>query len=397
VDFDTMQCGNLLNEMSSASLKTHAWRYTKLGGYELELEKYKAKFSSIMTYDNIRHEVLFPYATTDPIASFQVYEEQLKQLKKYPKIFKYYFSITVPSINMFLDMEMEGVYLNWEKIKEIEIFLKEKRQAIANEIYKLAGFTFNLESTKEVGRVFQHKLKLPNIGAVGKEGYFLSNEDALEEWKGLGYEIPSLLIDYRECSTLIKNFTGEFNKKSGYWQFFNGTDIIYPTFMVQMAKTLRHRAKDPNMQNIPHHGTYGELIRSFFTTPSDEYYISEWDYSGLQLRIIAIMSGDENMRHAFVNTGGDLHSMTARNIFHIDWTVEEFIAVKNEVKYEMERDVAKKCNFGLVFGKSYRSFTNEVIRKKWSKDKCEEYIKEKKIKLERNRDGEADIHLTVGK
>jgi len=398
VHFDTLQAGHLLNEIRSNSLKSHSWLYTYHGGYEIDLELYKLKHPRLRDYSLISEDILLPYAVKDAIITYQVYKAQGKHLAEDPKLHHYFESITMPALRMFVDIEAEGTYINWDEVIKVEQELTEEREKIAREIFDHTGLRFNLESDAELGRVFRDDLKLPDLGEYRKDGGYKTSEDQLNEWSKRGYRVADLLLQYRKRNTLIRSFTGRHRDKTGYWEYhIPGLDRMFPVFMVQMAKSLRLRANSPNLQQVPHHGEFAPKIRRFFSTPNPEFGIGDVDYSGLQLRIVAALSGDENMKRAFTELGGDLHSFTGRSVYTPNISIEEFIQNKKTSPYAEYRQQGKRVNFSFLFGTAAQTFTNDVIRKEWTESQCWDFIEDKGLEvLEDRRTGEEDPFLTVG-
>jgi len=407
-DFDTLHAGHLLNEIRSNSLKTHAWVYTYHGGYDLPLEEYKRKYPKTKSYLLIPESILVPYATKDAIVTYQVWESMVKHLKEDPLLEKYFFDHVMPNVKMFIEIEAEGVFINWKNVRQSREDLLEKRTVIEEDIYKEVGHEFNISSTTELAKILEFELKLPQkkeidrlgnkIALRSKANLYFTNEEHLEFWKKKGFKIADLLLEYRGYSALLNTFVGDEEKKTAYWEYKAPDEKIYPSYSVMMAQSHRNKAKSPNMQQVPHHGDKAQIIRSFFDLPSKDYLISEFDYSGLQLRIAAILSGDENMRIAFTELGGDLHSFTAAPIFCPEMTLEEFISKKKEEPYSEYRFTGKSLNFGVLFGMGHHAYSASVIRKEWSLDRCKTFCKDHKVTLLENVfDGKIDYHLSVSK
>jgi len=353
VDFDTWHAGHTLNEMRSNSLKTHAFVYTLHGGYDLELEKYKRKNPKVK-YTNIPRPMLVKYATMDAIVAFQTHEAQLLQFEEDPDLYEFFLNYMMPSVNTFAEIEEEGVYVNWNKVEEAELLLSKEIDKIRNEIYQIMGEKINIDSGPILGEFLEKKMCFPVIERAKKSvgGYYLTNRNCLEEWSKLGFKLADLLIDYSTYKSIKDTFIGNKKLGTGIWQHKRRDGKVYPVVFSMLARSMRNRYRDPNLQNIPHHHEIlGPMIRSIFDVPSDEFILGDIDYSGLQLRIGAMISGDKNMADAFINLGGDIHSMTAQQTFHpFDMTLEEFMSRKKEHELSEERFMAKQVNFKFEFG-----------------------------------------------
>lgn len=395
-DFDTLHAGHALNEMRSNSLKTHAWVYTYYGGYDLPLEEYKKKFPKTKKYTLIPESILSDYAAKDAIITYQVWKEQLKHLAKDPDLEKYFFEHMMPTVRMFVEIEAQGVFINWENVRSSKKTLLEKRNEIEKRIFEEVGHEFNVASSKELSHILEFEMNLPFLGTRNKEGGYFTNEEHLTEWKKKGYKIAELLLEYRGYSALLNTFVGDEKLKTAYWEYKAPDEKMYPSYSVMMANSHRNKANSPNMQQVPHHGDKAWIVRAFFDVPSDEYKISEFDYSGLQLRIGAILSGDENMRRVFTELGGDLHSMTAQPVFAPEIPLEEFISRKKEEQFDFWRRSGKFLNFGLEFGAGAYTITNTGVRKDWTKEQCLEFIDKHELEPVIDFNGKPDYHLTVG-
>jgi len=419
-DFDTLHAGHCLNEMRSNSLKTHAWLYTYYGGYDLDLELFKRKYKNTKSYLDIPESIMIPYATMDPIITFQVYEAMVKHLADDEKLENYFYTHVMPTVKMFTEIESQGVFINWSQIEKVHSELKEKQDILKEKIQKIIGSDVDINSSKQLGIAFKEKLKLPNLGFIAKdESTYLTGEEPLKRWSKMGYKIADLILEYRGYSALLNTFVGEEQestysellgkeidgktKNSAYWEFKAPDGKIYPNFRVMLAKSHRNKAHGPNLQQVPHHGDKAWMIRSFFDVPSEDFYISEFDYSGFQLRIAAILSKDENMKKVFTELGGDLHSMTAQAVFCPEMTLEEFISKKNEALYKEFRFDAKGINCGYLFGMQAFTYTNSYIRPEWTTDDCRKFIaehgitnKELQKSIYSDQGTDYDYHLTVG-
>lgn len=375
VDYDTLQAGHTLNEMGSNSLKTHAFVYSPYGGYDLPLELYKLENPRVTNYLLFPEEMKREYAIMDAIVTFRTYEGQLAQFEKDPDVKEYFFKWRMPVINEFIDIEYGGVYVNWNNAEKASIALKNKIQAIREKIYKKLGARINIDSGKILGEYLEHTLELPEIER-SKVGYYLTNKDCLETWSDAGFEIADLFLEYSKYQSIMETFIGERYLKSGIWQYKDITGTkVYPSIATWLARSHRNRYSNPNLQNQPHHDEeLGPLVRSIFDVPSDDFVIGSLDYAGLQLRIGAILSNDENMRKAFVEMGGDLHSLTNQIVFYPQLTLEEVLARKEEHEVHENRHISKTINFKFLFGGKAYSFSKQTIEKTWSKKQCMDYI-----------------------
>lgn len=318
VDFDTLNAGHCLNEMRSNSLKTHAFLMTYYGGYDDALREYTWKYPrAAKNYGFIPLNIIFDYAVMDAIVNFQVFTEMMNQLKADPPLYNYYFNEVIPSIEMYLEAEMRGVYINWDRVREVGKILDKELEDVRQEIFKTFGKQINLESGRELGKFIEYDLKWPCIERAKPStgGYYLTNKRIMNEWKKRGKKEAALFLKYSEIQALRQTFIGEEHLGNGLWKYRCIDSRIHPTFWVMLAKSHRNRSEAPNFQNFPKRGKKAELIRSIFSVPSPEFLIAETDSAGLQLRICAAQSGDKTMTDAFRHSDGDLHSLTAFGTF----------------------------------------------------------------------------------
>lgn len=435
IDDDTQHLGHLLNEIRRNGLKPLAWWYTTLGGYDEELDLFQERYPEAKRdYSLIPEPILFNYATLDPIVSWRVLEAQERHLRWVDKNFpmekdaywlsesswslsRLYREIIVPTLNTFADAELEGIPIDIDKLrilsKEMDAAIKEKRAAVYEAI-DADPETLNIDSGKQLGEYIEHDLGWPEI-TRGKNGVLLTNKAAIGEWTKMGYEPAKLIKEYRELTTLMKTFVGYENKDetpdfllfedegqeeepafedellesifgaereeavtigNGMWQYIKPDGRVHANFMVGMADSLRSRCNAPNLQNIPKHSSgFAKKIRELFMPPSDEYVIGESDGAGLQLRLEAILSGDPDMIYVFTNLGGDMHSMTAQEIFRPEMSLEEFMSRKKEHEFSENRHDAKAVNFSIIFNTTAASFAMNSLEQNWSAEKAKEFVK----------------------
>lgn len=390
--FDNLNAGHVINEMRSNSLKTQAWIYTCHGGYEQELENYKRSYPKCKNYLDIPRHILSVYATKDAIISFQVYEQLNKQLdeisyneKFYDKsekwnLKKYYFDVVVPSLNAFLCIEKEGVYINWDNVKRAEFQIEKEISNIKNNLKKSFNCSddINWDSNEQIAKILENK-NWENYG-VSKKGLYLVNEDTIDKWIKNNHREAILLKKLHELNTLMSTFIGRESESTGYWQYKQIDNKVYPNYGVMLTDSLRNFSKNPNFQNIVKHGDYAKLIRSYFCPPSEDYIILSFDFSGFQLRIGCIYSGDKAMTKVFKELGGDLHSMSASNILlNNKISIEEFISRKDEKEFDNLRFKAKGINFSLEFNTTAISFAEESLLPNWDVAEINKYLRDNNI------------------
>lgn len=217
--------------------------------------------------------------------------------------------------------------------------LSEKAEVVKENIYNLAGLEFNINSVKQLGEVLFEKLKLPH-GKKNKTGYSTS-VDVLQKLAGK-YEIAQDILKYRAYTKLVSTYVnGIFEVcKNGY---------IHPLYKQALTNTGRLSAVEPNIQNMPIRTEEGQVIREIFISRFEKGQIISADYSQIELRVLAHMSGDEKMINAF-KMDADFHRQTASEIFEVPL---------DEVTTDMRR-AAKAINFGIIYGMSAWGLSEQI-------------------------------------
>jgi len=230
-------------------------------------------------------------------------------------------------------MEAEGVKLD---IKALNVYSKELEKYIGEtekNIFKHAGVEFNIASPKQLGEILFEKLKISDKPKKTKTGQYSTGEDILQRLSNK-HEIIGEILEYRSLtklkSTYVDALPALVNKRDGR---------IHTSYNQAVAATGRLSSNNPNLQNIPIRTKKGREIRKAFIPRNEEYTLLAADYSQIELRIIAHLSGDKNMIEAF-NQNQDIHTATASRVYGID---------QNEVTKDMRRN-AKMVNFGLIYG-----------------------------------------------
>jgi DNA polymerase-1 len=240
-------------------------------------------------------------------------------------------TIELPLIGVLADMEWRGVRIDLERLGEIARAFARELAELEQSIYRAAGTEFNINSTPQLRHVLFEKIQLP-VQKKTKTGPSTDYE-VLEQLAGLGHEVPRLLIEYRELSKLKSTYVdalpGFINPRTGR---------IHTSFNQAGAATGRLSSSDPNLQNIPVRTRRGEAIRRAFVAPPGSLLLTA-DYSQIELRLLAHLSGDAAFVQAF-EQGGDIHRQTAAIIFGVP---------QEQVTPEM-RARAKTINFGTIYG-----------------------------------------------
>jgi len=403
---DTWNASHVINEMQRSSLKSDAWLYTIHGGYDRELDLYKKKYPECKNdYSRIPEEVRYPYAIMDAIVTYQIYEQQVKEIERIDRAFpvqekfpesqwslkKYFYDIVMPAVNVFLDIELEGMCVDWNLLEKYSLELEKLISEKKDEIIKSLKVDFDLDSGNELGAVLEmlgwkdygRSKEKPKPGLIKKlnadlkiNNIYLTGDDQLIQWINDGHKEAKLIQEYRALKTLMNTFVGKREDNSGFFQYRKRDDRIHPTFGPFLTSSHRNWSQNPNGQNIPKHGERAKWYRRIFIPPSEDYVIDEKDASGFQLRIGAIYSQDKEMKKVFTELGGDMHSMTAQFVLRRDLSLEEFIKLKKAGDDNIKeiRFKAKGINFQLEFGATAFNFAKTVIEKEWGERDVIKYI-----------------------
>ncbi len=290
------------------------------------------KKSEQISMANVPVEKITDYACEDADVTIQLRKILEPQLEK-RKLTNVFETIECPLIPVLVEMEANGIALDTTALKEIsgrlagEIELQEKK------VYELAGREFNLNSPKQLGEVLFDELKLADKPKKTKTGQYTTNEEVLDQL-ATENEIARVLLDYRSATKLKSTYVDalpEFISKK--------TGRIHTSFSQAVTTTGRLASSDPNIQNIPVRTEQGQEIRRAFVAGSKEFTLLAADYSQIELRIMAHLSGDQHMKQAFLS-GEDIHTATAARVFGVPLA---------DVTGDMRRK-AKMVNFGIIYG-----------------------------------------------
>ena len=311
------------------------------------------------TYENLGREYLgleFKNgASTEEKKAYEAYVACYAYDKLYEKLSEYgmlevYKDIELPLVYVLKSMEKEGIRVNKEALKEYGTNLGAKITELEALIYDQAGIEFNINSPKQLGEVLFEKMGLP-AGKKTKTGYSTSAE-VLEKLSS-DYPIVKNILEYRTLAKLKSTYA------DGLYEYIDSDDRIRSTFNQTITATGRISSTEPNLQNIPIRMELGRQIRKVFI-PKDNYIFVDADYSQIELRLLAHMSGDDNLISAY-NEDSDIHRITASKVFNVPL---------NEVT-ATQRSNAKAVNFGIVYGISSYGLSQDLSI---SKAKAKEYI-----------------------
>ena len=284
----------------------------------------------------------------------EIYKKTLEKLKETNQL-NLFENIEMPLVEVLADMQYKGIYTDKNVLIEFGKTLKNEIEKLTEEIYKLAGEEFNINSTKQLGVILFEKLKLPIIKKT-KNGYS-TDVDVLEKLKK-EHEIVEKILDYRQLVKLNSTYI------EGLIPFINSMDNkIHSYFHQTVTATGRISCSEPNLQNIPTRLDLGKQIRKAFI-PSNGFVFVDADYSQIELRVLAHIAEDEHMIQAF-NNNEDIHKQTASRVFGVPF---------DEVTKQQRSD-AKAVNFGIVYGISDFGLSEQLgISRKQAKTYIEQYM-----------------------
>lgn len=340
VTFDTMLASYLLNpDKRGHGLKAMALEHL---GVEMTHIEHLIGDGSFLTMANVAVSETEPYACQDADLTLQLSDFFAPQLKD-ADLVSVLEDIEVPLMPVLADMEMAGVRIDAAHFNRLRIETESQIRDIERQAHEAAGHPFNLGSPKQVAQILFEELKLPTQ-RKGKTGYS-TDVDVLEQLeRETQNPLPRLLLEYRGADKLLNTYIVALPKL-----VHSMTGRIHTSFNQTVAATGRLSSSDPNLQNIPVRTAAGRQIRQGFIPSSPSHVFLSADYSQIELRILAHMSGDESLQEAF-RQGQDVHRATASRVF----------GVAPESVTDTMRDQAKTVNFGVIYGISAHGLSNQL-------------------------------------
>ncbi len=330
--FDTMLESYVLNSVASRhNMDDLALKY--LGIHTTHFEDIAGKGAKQLTFNQIDLDKAAYYAAEDADITLRLHETLWPKLGDEASLKSVYEQIDLPLVKILSRVERNGVLVDEEQLKTQSAELDKRMRELEQEAYGLAGEEFNLGSTKQLQEIFFEKLGLPVIKKTPK-GQPSTAEPVLVEL-ALDYPLPKVIMEYRGLSKLKSTYTDQLPK-----QINDASGRVHTSYHQAVAATGRLSSTDPNLQNIPIRTEAGRRVRKAFVAP-DGYKIIAADYSQIELRIMAHLSGDKGLIQAFKDDL-DIHMATASEVFGVD-----FDAVSDD-----HRRSAKAINFGLIYGMS---------------------------------------------
>ena len=339
--FDTMIAHYLINPDMRHNMDMLAETYLNYQPVSItELIGKKGKNQLSMREIPLKDQI--EYAVEDADITLQLKNHFTKELES-GNVTKLFNDVELPLVSVLTAMEIEGININVDFLKELSIVLTADITRLEKGIYEQAGEEFNIASPKQLGIVLFENMKLVVKPKKTKTGQYSTAEDVLS-YLAKDHQIIRDIQEYRQYkklqSTYVDALPNEVNLKTGR---------IHTEYMQAVAATGRLSSNSPNLQNIPIRTKRGQEVRKSFIPRDNNHVLLAADYSQIELRIIAALSQEENMMTAFKN-GEDIHASTAAKVFNVD--------IKEVTR--AQRSNAKTVNFGIVYGVSAFGLSNQT-------------------------------------
>ncbi|RKF31409.1 DNA polymerase I [Paraburkholderia fungorum] len=331
VEHDTLLESYVLESHRTHDMDSLALRH--LGIKTIKYEEVAGKGASQIGFDEVALEQAAEYAAEDADITLRLHQALYPQVAAEKTLDYVYRDIEVPTSRVLRKMERTGVLIDAEKLRAQSSEIAARLIQLESEAYVLAGGEFNLGSPKQIGQIFFEKLELPVVKKT-PSGAPSTDEEVLQKLAE-DYPLPKILLEHRGLSKLKSTYTDKLPRMVNAT-----TGRVHTNYAQAVAVTGRLASNDPNLQNIPVRTGEGRRIREAFIAPPGHKLVSA-DYSQIELRIMAHISGDESLLRAF-SQGEDIHRATAAEIFSV---------TPLEVSSDQRR-VAKVINFGLIYGMS---------------------------------------------
>ncbi|MGM0530580.1 MAG: DNA polymerase I [Bacteroidota bacterium] len=356
--FDTMIAHYLLQPEQRHNLNFLAKKYLNYTPISIE-NLIGKKGKDQLSMRSVSMEKLTPYACEDADLTWQlksILENELKEHGLWGLAKK----IEMPLIHVLINMEENGVKINVDELNAYSKELKKELNAIEKEIHEMAGMEFNIDSPKQLGEVLFDRLKIVENPRKTRTNQYSTSEETLQQLSDK-HPIIQKVLEFRSIRKLLSSYVESLpkliNKKTGK---------IHTSFNQAIASTGRLSSYNPNLQNIPIREERGRRIRKAFIPSNETCVLMAADYSQIELRIMAHMSGDSNLIEAF-RQNLDIHSSTAAKIFHLN-SLEEVT--------KDQRRKAKTANFGIIYGISAYGLSQRLnIPRKDARQLIDEYFR----------------------
>ena len=351
MQFDSMLESYVLNSVATRHDMDSVARHY-LGRETIHFEDVAGKGAKQLTFNQIDLETAAPYAAEDADITLQLHDKLWSELSKIKSLQSVYADIEQPLVPVLLAMEETGVLIDKQMLADQSHELTGRMVELEKQAHELAGAPFNLGSPKQLQQILFEQLELPVIRKTPK-GQPSTAEDVLVELAD-DYDLPRVILDFRSVSKLKSTYTDKLPL-----QIAASTGRVHTSYHQAVAATGRLSSTDPNLQNIPIRTPAGRRIRQAFVAPEGHVLLAA-DYSQIELRIMAHLSGDEGLQKAFA-AEQDIHRATAAEVFEA-----ELDAVTDD-----QRRSAKAINFGLMYGMSAFGLAKQL---KVKRGEAQEYI-----------------------
>jgi len=357
--FDTMLAHYVIEPDGKRSMDVLSERFL---GYEPvpieDLIGKKGKTQGSMR--DVEIEKIKEYAGEDADITLQL-KNVFTPLLKEKEVEKVFNKVENPLVKVLVDMEFEGIKVDVDFLADYSKELEKDAKKAEESVYKQAGVRFNLASPKQLGEVLFDKLKLDPSAKKTKTGQYQTGEDVLQKLSVKGHQIVEDILIFRELtklrSTYVDALPQMINRKTGR---------VHTSYGQAVAVTGRLQSNNPNLQNIPVRTERGKEVRKAFIPRDSKHILLSADYSQIELRIVAAISGDKNMCKAFQD-GTDIHTATAARVYNVP---------EKEVTKEM-RYKAKSVNFGIIYGQGAFGLADNLgISRTEAKEIIDNYKKE---------------------
>ncbi|MCB0520305.1 MAG: DNA polymerase I [Lewinellaceae bacterium] len=355
--FDTMIAHYLIEPELRHGMDYLAETYLKYK--PVSIETLIGKGSKQLSMRDVRVERVAEYAAEDADVTLQLRDYFAPKLKE-EGLQELYETMEEPLIKVIVDMEFEGIRIDGDYLRAYSVELEKSIAALEQKIYEDAGLQFNIASPKQIGEVLFDKMKIPYKGAKTKTGQYSTDEAKLTE---LAAEYPFVaeILNHRGLSKLKSTYVDalplQVNPKTGR---------VHSSFNQALAATGRLSSNNPNLQNIPIKTPEGAKVREAFIPRDENHLLLSADYSQIELRIIAEISGDEAMIDAF-QKGQDIHRATAAKVYGVPY---------EEVTNEQRRN-AKTVNFSIIYGAGATNVSQQLgIKRAEAKELIDNYFKQ---------------------
>jgi len=309
------------------------------------------------TIADVPVEKVKDYACEDADVTLQLkelFEKSLKS-KELDTLFR---TIEMPLVPVLASMESTGIQINIPFLREYSVVLQKQIESIQKEIFEFAGEEFNIASPKQLGTILFEKLRIIENAKLTKSKQYQTGEEVLQKLEHK-HPIAKKILEYRGLSKLKSTYVDAFPNLVN-----PVTKRIHTQYNQAVTATGRLSSSNPNLQNIPVRDEEGRKIREAFIPSDENHVLLAADYSQIELRLVAALSGDESMMDAFFN-GDDIHAATAAKIYNLE--IED-------VTREMRRN-AKSVNFGIVYGISAFGLSEQLnIPRKEAANIIEQYF-----------------------